>query len=103
MEGVLDQNEQNYGTYYDPHEGVIRSDKETTKLRVEFDESAKPDNTNLSIDEWLKTEPNLVPHLLDAIIKFRGYTIAMVAKIEKKHFIKFKLHLKIDGCCDFVV
>ena len=83
VERVLDQNEPDEGTYYLPHHGVIRSDKETTKLRVVFDGSAKPDNTNLSINECLETGPNLVPHLFDVIIKFRGYPIAMVADIEK--------------------
>ena len=87
VERVLDQNEPDEGTYYLPHQGVIRSDKETTKLRVVFDGSAKPDNTNLSINECLETGPNLVPHLFDVIIKFRGYPIAMVADIEKA-FIK---------------
>ena len=47
-----------------------------------FNGSAKPDNTNLSINECLETGPNLVPHLFDVTIKFRGYPIVMVADIE---------------------
>ena len=70
VERVLDQNEPDEGTYYLPHHGVNRSDKETTKLRVVFDGSAKPDNTNLSINECLETGPNLIPHLFYVIIKF---------------------------------
>ena len=48
-----------------------------------FDGSAKPDNTCLSINECLETGPNLLPHLFDVVIKFRGYPIAMVADVEK--------------------
>ena len=82
MECVLDQNEPDEETYYLPHHGVIRSDKETTKLQVVFNGSAKPDNTNLSINECLETGPKLEPHLFDVIIKFRVYPIAIVADIE---------------------
>jgi hypothetical protein len=39
--------------------------------------------TNLSINECLETGPNVVPHLFDDVIKFRGYPIAMIADVEK--------------------
>ena len=83
MEHVLDQNEPDEGTYYLCHHRVIRSDKDTIKLRVVFNWSDEPDNTNLSINECLKTGPNLVPHLFDVVIKFRGYPVAMVPDVEK--------------------
>ncbi len=37
----------------------------------------------MSINECLETGPNLLPHLFDVVIKFRGYPIAMVADVEK--------------------
>ena len=78
-------------THYLPHHGVIRQDRETTKLRVVFDGSAKTDKSSASINECLEKGPNLIPHLFDVVIKFRSYPIAVVADIEKAfHQIQIK-------------
>ena len=66
-----------------PHHGVIRQDKETTKLRVVFDGSAKSGKDSLALNDCLEKGPNLVPHLFDTVVKFRGYPIGIVADIEK--------------------
>ena len=66
-----------------PHHGVVREDKQTTKLRLVFDGSAKPDGNSPSINECLEKGPNLVPNLFDTVIKFRGYPIGIVSHIEK--------------------
>ena len=83
IEPVSEEQDNNEGTYYLPHHGVVRQDKETTKLRVVFDGSAKPDNSNVSINDCLEKGPNLVPDLFDVIINFRGYAIGMIADIKK--------------------
>ena len=70
-------------SHFLPHHGVIRQDKETTKLRVVFDGSAKATKDDVSLNDCLEKGPNLVPHLFDAVIKFRGYPIGIVADIEK--------------------
>ena len=78
-------------THYLPHHGVIRQDRETTKLRVAFDGSAKTDKSSASINECLEKGPNLIPHLFDVVIKFRSYPMAVVADIEKAfHQIQIK-------------
>ena len=41
-----------------PHHGVIQSDRETTKLRVVFDGSAKSNKSTASINECLEKGPN---------------------------------------------
>jgi hypothetical protein len=46
-----------------PRHSVVRTDKNTTKLRVVYDGSAKQG-------------PNLIPKLFDILIKFRSYLIA---------------------------
>ena len=70
---------------------MIRQDRETTKLRVVFDGSAKTDKSSASINECLKKGPNLIPHLFDVVIKFRSYPIAVVADVEKAfHQIQIK-------------
>ena len=70
-------------THFLPHHGVIRRDKETTKVRVVFDGSAKHGTSNLSLNECLEKGPNLVPHLFDVVVKFRGYPIGIVSDVEK--------------------
>ena len=83
IEVVPEHNYDQAPMHFLPHHGVIRSDRETTKLRVVFDGSAKFDKSTASINECLEKGPNLVPHLFDIVVKFRGYPIAVVADIEK--------------------
>ena len=70
-------------SHFLPHHGIIREDKETTKIRVVFDGSAKSGKDDLSLNDCLEKGPNLVPRIFDAIMKFRGYPIGIVADIEK--------------------
>lgn len=83
IEAVPEDDDNSAGSYYLPHHGVIREDKETTKLRVVFDGSAKPSDDSPSINECLEKGPNLVPNLLDTVLKFRSHPIGIVADIEK--------------------
>jgi len=70
---------------------VIREDKQTTKLRIVFDGSAKePDH--LSLNDCLDKGPNLTLNIFDILIKFRCYPIGMVADIEKA-FHQIVIHL----------
>ena len=77
------------GTYI-PHREVIREDHESTKLRADFDCSAKCGN-NISLNESLYKDPSLNPHLFDLFIKFRLYPIAITADIEEAN-LKFNVH-----------
>ena len=52
-------------SHFLPHHGVIKQDRQTTKLRVIFDGSAKSSNDDLSLNDCLQKGPNLVPHLFD--------------------------------------
>ena len=50
--------------YYIPHHEVIRVDKETTRLRVTYDASAKAQSTTPSLNDCLYAGPPLLfPHL----------------------------------------
>ena len=66
-----------------PHHAVVRQDKETSKVRVVFDGSAKSSKDDLSLNECLEKGPNLVPNLFDTIVKFCGYPVRLVADVEK--------------------
>ena len=71
------------GTYYLPHHGVVRREKLTTKVRVVFDGSARHGSSSLSINECLEKGPNLVPHLFDVLVKFRGFPVGITSDVEK--------------------
>ncbi len=64
--------------HYLPHREIIRTDKQTTKLRVVFDASAKKDGP--SLNDCIHAGSALPPLLMD---RFRCVKIALVADIEK--------------------
>lgn len=71
------------GTHYSPHHPVVRQDKDTTKVRIVYDGSAKPGDQEHSLNDCLETGPNFIPHIFDLLIKFRSNPIALTADIEK--------------------
>ena len=83
IEPVVDNNDVLEPGHFLPHHAVVRKDKETTKVRVVFDGSAKSSKEDLSLNDCLERGPNLVPHLFDTIVKFRGYPVGLIADIEK--------------------
>ncbi len=66
---------------YLPHHAVIRSDKETTKIRVVYDASARSDGP--SLDDCLHAGPKYDQKILDILLRFRVHRVAIVADIEK--------------------
>ena len=69
--------------HYMPHHAVVRQDKDTTKLRVVYDVSAKSESEGRSLNEFLETGPNFIPHLFDVLVRFRWNPVAISADIEK--------------------
>ena len=66
-----------------PHHGVIRDDKETSKLRIVFDASSKLSGP--SLNDCLYKGPQLTPLLFEIMLKFRIFPIALIADIEKAY------------------
>ena len=69
--------------HYLPHHAVIRQDKQTTKVRIVYDGSAKSTSTSFSLNDCLMTGPNLIPKLFNILVKFRWNIVAVTADIEK--------------------
>ena len=67
--------------HYIPHKAVVRNDKDTTKMRIVFDASAK--GRGPSLNNCLEPGPNLLPELFNVLIRFRFHRVAVVADIEK--------------------
>ena len=68
---------------YLPHQHVLRPDKETTKLRVVFDASAKHKGEGLSVNDVLDPGPSLLPLLYDILLRFRAGKVVLIGDIEK--------------------
>ena len=63
------------------HHAVIRRDRQTTKLRVVYDASAKSEGSSLNECLHVGTEFNQI--ILEKLLRFRANIIALVADIEK--------------------
>ena len=74
---------ENENVHYLPHHAVIRRDRETTKLRIVYDGSARPPERAHSLNDCLETGPNFTPQLFDTLVKFRWHRIGLTADIEK--------------------
>ena len=68
--------------HYLPHHAVVRSDKDTTKLRVVYDASAKVEGKP-SLNDCLLVGPKYNQKILDILLRFRFHQIAVIADIEK--------------------
>ena len=75
--------------FYLPHRPVIKLERMTTKIRPVFDASAKGVN-QVSLNDCLETGPNLLPSLIEILIRFRRKRIALVADI-RKAFLQIKV------------
>ena len=69
-------------THYLPHHAIIRTDHDTTKLRVVYDASAKL-NGKPSLNDCLLIEPKFDQRIFDLLLRFRSHKIALTADIEK--------------------
>ena len=65
------------------HHAVIRDDKETTKIRIVYDCSAKSLLQEHLLNDCLETRPNFIPKLFNVLVKFRGNLVGLIADIEK--------------------
>ena len=61
----------------------IRSERNTTKVRVVYDGSARSKESSWTLNDFLQKGPNLIPKLFDVLIRFRSHPIAVMADIEK--------------------
>ena len=69
--------------HYIPHHKVVRIDKQTTKLRVVYDASARAGRNTPSLNDCLYAGPPLSPLIYDILLRFRVYKTAITGDIEK--------------------
>ena len=71
------------GAHYICHFGVVRGNRETTKLPIVFDGSAKSSREVLSLNDRFDTGGNYLPLLSDTLTRFRSHPTAITTDIEK--------------------
>ena len=67
--------------HYLPHHAVVRSDKQTTKVRIVYDASAR--STGCSLNDCLHVGMKFDQRILDILLRFRTNPVALAADIEK--------------------
>ena len=77
--------------HYLPHHAVVRQDKQTTKVRIVYDGSARSAANSFSLNDCLMTGPNLIPKLFNILVRFRWNLVALTADIEKA-FLMIGIH-----------
>lgn len=77
--------------WYLPHFPVIRNDKDTTKVRVVFDASAK--QAEISLNEFIHQGPKLQCDLFDVLLRFRKENVALVCDIAEMY-----MQIKLNSC-----
>ena len=86
-DGIIEKvDDDDYGVvekaHYLPLRVVVQCDKETTKLRVVFDASAKNEN-ELSLNDCLYARPCLLRQSYDILVRFRLHNILLISDINQ--------------------
>ena len=81
---LVKSNEIQQSNFYLPHHFVIREESSSTKLRVVFDGSAKS-SSGISLNQSLKVGPTIQDELLQLLLRFRTFPIALKADIRKMY------------------
>ena len=82
MEAVEDSTQFEGGKlHYLPHHPVVQLDKDTTKLMIVYDASAKVDGPCLN--DCLHTGPKFSQNIFDILLRFRLNQIALIGDVEK--------------------
>ena len=81
--------------FYLPMHAVRKEDSTTTKLRVVFDGSAKL-ATGTSLNDLLLVGPTVHPTLVDVLLRFRFYRVALTADVSKMYHAVELIHSDCD-------
>ena len=68
--------------FYLPHRPVVKESSVSTRVRPVFDASA-PGPNGVSLNDCLEVGPCLIPSLVDVLLRFRRWRVAVTADISK--------------------
>ena len=81
IEALPDEGSTAISFHYLPHHAVVRQDRSTTKLRIVYNASAKSGGP--SLNECLYKGPKFNQYILDLLLRFRAYRVAITVDVEK--------------------
>ena len=81
IEDADDQSMEVGNVHYLPHRPIVRDDKDTSKVRVVFDASAKVKG-GISLNDVLEKGPNMLPKILNILLRFRSYRFVLISDIK---------------------
>ena len=87
--------------HYLPHHGVIRQDKDTTKLRIVYDASARASPSQPSLNDCLYSGPSLNEQVMDVLMCFHCRHVALVYDVENT-FLMVSVEEKNRDCLSFL-
>ena len=90
---MIEASEEGPMKHYIPHHPVITPSKNTTKVRVVYNASAKTRQCNKSLNECLYRGPVMLPDLSGLLLRFHLSPIGIVSDIEKA-FLNVSLQAK---------
>ena len=76
--------------FYLPHKPVIRESAESTKTRIVFDASVKPNDKSPSLNDCLETGPPLQNLLWDVLVRNRMKPVALAGDL-KQAFLQVRI------------
>ena len=97
LEKVPDESIVEGPLHYLPHTPVVTPGKQTTKVRIVMDASAKANHTSNSLNDCLYRGPIILPALLGMLLRFRMGYFAVCSDVAKA-FLQLKLHSHQRDC-----
>ncbi len=82
IEEVSSESTVSQPVYYMPHHPVVKEESTSTKVRPVFDASAVGVN-GLSLNDCVEAGPSLIPSLVEVLLRFRRWNVALSADITK--------------------
>ena len=76
--------------FYLPHKPVLKESAESTKLRIVYDASARPDGTSPSLNEYLETGPPLQTRIWNILTRNHMRPITLTEDI-KQAFLQIRI------------
>ena len=93
IERVDEKRREGETKHYIPDHAVFTPAKDTTKIRIVYDASAKTKKTNLSLNKCLYRRPVILQNLCGLLLRFRMKRIRNITDIEKA-FLQVVFQLK---------